>query len=150
MDSGTPGNFVYWKRTWQKWLILIAGLLQLMGLWLGLNEYQDAARVKDLLFSPAAWDGYAAQQSVQCAISGLSAAIFLGIFLIGMFARSLKSARRLEGVLLLVSASAWGIAGLVLPVTSRQTTTILWALFFLLLLAACVGRLYSCLKSRKG
>lgn len=128
-------NYTYWKRPWQKWIVLIAGVLQIISLSLNIQEYKDVAGTR--IFSSSVWDSYAVQQSFQCAINGFSAALFLGVFLIGIIARSKKVARIAEGVLLLVLALVWGGVGFVLRITSQNGIKIIWGL--LLLLTFCGG-----------
>ena len=71
---------------------------------------------------------------MQCASSGLQAATFLGIFLIGCFAKSKRTARISEGILLLALGVAWSVAGLLMPLTSSRGNTVLWAAITLLAL----------------
>ena len=119
IDTEKSENFIYWRRPWQKWLVLIAGILQLINLSLNVQEYKDIAKVG--IFSSYEWESYAVQQSFVCALNGLTAAIFLGIFLIGIFARSQK-------------------VGSVLQITSQSTAKIIWGL---LLVATFGGSIYT-------
>ena len=138
MDTEKSENFIYWRRPWQKWLVLIAGILQVINLSLNVQEYKDIVKVG--IFSSSVWKSYVVQQSFLCALNGLTAAIFLGIFLIGIFARSQKVARMAEGVLLLVLALTWGIVGSVLQIISQSTAKIIWGL---LLVATFGGSIYT-------
>jgi len=92
------------------------------------------------VLSDLEWERYAAQKGLQCAFNALGAAAFLGIFLIGTWARSKRSARLAEGLFLLVLAFAWGIAGIVLPLAAPDGNRIVWAFVLLLALG---GGIYS-------
>lgn len=145
MSTEKPSSYTYWKRPWQKWLVLIAGLLQVATLWLLVQEYRDVAAAG--ILSSTAWESYAVQQSFTCAINGMTATVFLGIFLIGTFARSRKMARMAEGTFLLVLALVWGVVGFVLRLTTQGGIRISWAL---LLVAALVGSVFTFWKSHNG
>lgn len=75
-------GFTYWKRPWYQWLILAAAILQLLCLWINLQEYHDLSAAG--ILTGSAWADYAAQKRSQCALNGLLAACFSGHFLIGM------------------------------------------------------------------
>ena len=125
-------QFPYWKRSGLRWLVLGAGVLQLVSLAMQLSDWQAIAGAG--IFSAAEWQRYCAREALHCGCTGLMAAMFLGSFAIGQRARSRRAARRAEGVMLLVLAAVWaaGAIGLhtVLTVTLGQT------LFELVLLAA--------------
>ena len=145
MHSQKSEGFVYWKRPWQKWLMLIGGILQILSLWLNIREYQEMAEAG--VFSASMWESYAIQQSFLCLINGFAAALFLGIFLIGIFVRSQRAARLAEGLLLLASASVWGIAGLALHLTAQNGIKLGWCLIWLM---TFIGSVYTILKSRNS
>lgn len=84
-------EFIYWKRPWHKWAIIIGAFSQLLCLWMNVREYSRIARAGVL--SAEQWASYALTAQWQCAVNGVAAACFLGIFLIGTFARSKKEAR---------------------------------------------------------
>lgn len=145
MYMGKSENFTYWKHPRQKWLVLIAGILQVISLSLNIQEYKDIAKTGILSFS--VWESYAVSQSFRCAINGWTAANFLGIFLIGIFAQSPKGARMAEGLFLLILALAWGIVGFVLRLTSQDGIKIIWGLLLLLTFG---GSVYTFWKSRNS
>ena len=103
-------NFTYWKRPWHKWIVLAAALVQLLCLWTNIQEYRFVSGTE--IFSSSGWARYAVQQGLQCALNGMMAAAFLGIFLIGIWTRSQRAARLAEGLLLLFLALAWGCRAL--------------------------------------
>ena len=127
-------KFSYWKRPWHRWLILAVGILQLINLWINCQEYHKYLQIHERIFSVAEWEQIFAQELMQCASSGLQAATFLGIFLIGCFAKSKRTARISEGILLLALGVAWSVAGLLMPLTSSRGNTVLWAAITLLAL----------------
>ena len=136
-------DFTYWKRPWQRWLVLVTGIFQVISLSLNIQEYKDIVQAG--IFSSTACDSYSVEQSFQCAINGLTAAIFLGIFLIGIFVRSQKGARKAEGIFLLVVALIWGIVGFVLQLTSQSGIRNIWGLLLIVLFG---GSIYTFWNSR--
>ena len=137
-------EFIYWKRPWHKWVVLVATLLQLPGLWMNIQEYNNISRIE--ILSAAEWASYASQKYWQCAISGVLIICLLGTFLIGTFAQSWKGAKLSEGFLLLFLAFAWGIAGFVLHPLSSIGKGLFWTL---ILLIAFGGAVYNLLQYRK-
>lgn len=137
-------GFTYWKRPWYQWLILAAAILQLLCLWMNLQEYRDLSAAG--ILSDHAWTGYASQRRLQCALNGVMAACFSGHFLIGILARSQRAARLAEGIFLLLLALAWGAAGLALQLFSPNGKG---ALCVLILVSALAGAVYSLLRCRK-
>lgn len=137
-------GYTYWKRSWHKWLILAAAILQLLCLWMNVREYREYAAAG--ILSASAWAVYAAQKIWQCALNGVMAACFSGVFLIGMFAQSQRAARLAEGVLLLLLAAACGGAGMALHLFSRSGKGLLWVL---ILLIALGGAAYDLWQYRK-
>lgn len=137
-------EFTYWKRSWYKWLVLVGALSQLLCLWMNIQEYNKISRAG--ILSASEWASYMAQKNFQCAINGLLAVCFLGIFLIGFFARSQKEMRLIEGLFLVFLALAWGIIGFVLHLISLNGTGLFWAL--ILLIAFC-GAIHNLLQYRR-
>ena len=109
-------GFIYWRRPRHKWFVLAAGALQLLCLWMNVQEYGEISAAGVL--SASQWADFAAQKNFQCAVNGLLAACFFGVFAVGMLAGSRRAARRLEGALLLLLAAAWGAAGAMLGLFS--------------------------------
>lgn len=136
-------SFSYWKRPYHKWVILAAAILQFLCLWINIRKFRDVTQAG--IFSAAEWENYTAQKGLQCAINGLTAAAFLGSFLIGVLARSRKAARLAEGMLLLCLALFWGAGGLVFHLAVAGSGRVIW---ILLLLSALGGSVYSFSRSR--
>lgn len=143
MENST--GHTYWKRPWHKWLILATAILQLLCLWMNLREYRSISAAG--ILSDPAWTDYAAQKRLQCALNGMMAACFSGHFLIGVLARSPKTARLAEGLLLLLLALAWAAACLVLQLFSRNGKG---ALAALILVSALAGAVCCLLQYRKN
>lgn len=122
--------FSYWKYSYQKWMILIVGILQVICLILNIQEYQKVEEAA--IFSGSKWSEYAAQQILQCLIHGILAVEFLGIFGIGILVRSRKSAHLWEGILTLLIAVVWGVTGLWFSLTSSMLSAVIWIVFLVL------------------
>lgn len=124
--------FQYWQWPGLRWLVLVAGGLQLVSLAMQISDWQAIAGAG--IFSGSEWQRYCAREALHCGCSGLLAAGFLGCFVIGQRAKSRRAARRAEGVLLLALAVVWaaGVIGLrmAVPVPPGQE------IFQLALLAA--------------
>ena len=71
-DTGKSENFTYWKRPWHPWLILAAGILQLLCLWMNVREYGNVSGAGVL--SDLEWERYAAQKGLQCVCNAPGAA----------------------------------------------------------------------------
>lgn len=123
--------FQYWQWPGLRWLFLAAGLLQLVNLAMKINDWRTLAGAG--IFSAAEWQSYCARQGMSCANSGLLAAVFLSLFFIGQWAKSARSARRAEGVLLLGLAVVWAAAGAALDFAATE------GLFWLILAALVAG-----------
>lgn len=129
-DGEKRSDFIYWKRPWQKWVILVAALLQLLCLWMNIQEYNDILNAG--ILSPSEWANYASQKIWQCAINVLMTACLMGVFLVGVFARSKKAAQLMEGLLLLLFALAWGVAGFALHPFSSIGRGLFWSIILLI------------------
>lgn len=134
MGGKSEANYTYWKRPWHKWIILAAALIQLLCLWMRIQEYGLISRTG--ISGTPEWADYTAQVNWQCALNGLMAVCLLGYFLIGVFARTKKEAGFAGGLLLLLLALAWGAAGFGLHLLSSASRMFLWSL---LLLTAIAG-----------
>lgn len=142
-----PKEFSYWKHPYQKWLLFLAGVIQLLCLFLNVREFPEYRHLLEIGFLNASqWESYFVGQCMQCALNILLLVLFFGCLLIGRFARSAPSARRAEGILLLCKAALWGVAGLLLRFPAFGTTCFIWGLILIALL--CCGA-FSLWKSHK-
>lgn len=131
-------HFSYWKRPRLRWLWAGVALMQLGLLWHNVQEYlwvRDAG-----IFSAEAWQEYAADVWLRCALNGLCAALFGGVLLVGALARSRRAARWGERALLLGIALAWGVTGLLSPPGNEPVWGVLFVLLLLGVGALCVRR----------
>ena len=130
-------GFTYWKRSWHKWLILAVAIIQLLCLWMNVQEYNKIFRAG--ILNDTEWADYAASKIWQCALNGVMAGCFLGTFLIGIFAKCQRTARLLEGMLLLLLFFVCGTVGFTLHIFSLSGKGLVWTL---ILLIAFGGAIY--------
>ncbi len=137
-------DFVYWKRPRHKWFVFAAGLLQLLYLWIIIQDYNQ---VRDAgILNVYELQSYTLQILNQISLTGVLTVSFFGTFLIGCFARSQTQARRLEVLLLLFFALASGGLTFVFFLHSSNRKGIFWLCMLFLSVA---GVVYSFWKSRK-
>ena len=55
-QSSQTDGFSFWKRPVHKWFVLLAGLLNLLSLWLSIREYRRIAAAG--ILSPSQWSEY--------------------------------------------------------------------------------------------
>lgn len=145
MDNTLSSDpYRFWKRPWQKWVVLAAGIAQLLTLRMTVREYRTIRRLG--ILSSSAWLDYRADAHMQCALQALSAILFLGGFLIGVLAKSKQGAMLSERIFLICLTLFWGILGVLLQLPTLHSTRLLWSLILLLL---AVSSIYSLLKSRR-
>jgi len=137
-------GFSYWKRPWHKWLILAAAVLQLLCLWMNIQEYHSISAAG--ILSASQWADYAASKIWQCAMNGVMLTCFFGTFLIGVFVQSQRAARLAEGVLLLLLSFAWGAAGFALHLFSPDLRGLFGVLILLIAFGGAVYDLWRCRK----
>lgn len=138
-DRQKQEEFSYWKRPWGKWFTLAGGIFELLALWLNVREYNRIAAAG--IFSPAAWADYADSKIHLCASNGILAILFLGSFLVGNLARSQRSARRAEGLLLLILALGMGIV-----LCLSDDGAVFWVCMMLICLGGVVYSFWKCRK----
>lgn len=143
-NNNDQAEYSYWKWSWQKWVVLVAGLGQIVPLWININEYNDISRAN--ILSASAWEQYASRTTMQCALYVALIIIFLGTFLIGALSRSRRSAKLAEGFLLLFFALVWGAAGFLPHLLSSGGNRVLWLVLLLLSLG---GAVYSLVRYRR-
>ena len=143
-----PKEFSYWKKPWLKWLVFSGAVLQMPGLYARLQEYRAVSRpeIRTKLFSQSGWENYAAEQYFQISMSILLIGLFLGSFVIGIFARSKKTADISTGILLIIFALFWCTIGFSIPVSSNVLMMTMW---ILVLMVLSVGGMYTLWTSRR-
>lgn len=138
-----PDGFEYWKKPWQKWLLVLAAAFQLWSAWTRLRGYKTASLD---IYSADALADVAAETYRICAVNIWAAATFLGVFFIGIFVRSRKQADIAEGVFCLLTALLWSAICLKLDMFRVGGTGLLCAAMAFALL---VGGVFLVRKSRK-
>lgn len=136
-------SFSYWKRPYQKWIVLAAAVFQLVALAMNLKDLGEIAGSGAL--SDSERELYLIEKSLQCAIFAMTTLLFFGGFLIGCFVKSHRAARTAEGGMLVCLTLAWGVAGGVLHLATAEESQMLWG--FILVLAIG-GSIYSFWKAR--
>ena len=107
-------KYNYWKKPWHKWAVLGGAILQMIGLYLRIQEYRDISRpeIRAQLFSESGWESYVTQQYFQFSISIIMICLFLGCFVIGIYSRSKRTSDISTGVLLIIFTLFWCVVGL--------------------------------------
>ena len=134
-------NFTYWKKPWQKWFIFNAAVLNLFALLHNIQEYRNIAMLG--ILSPSEFASYSASKYMQCASNGFIAASFFAIFVIGFIAKSKKSARLAEGIVLLVLAAAWVIAGITFDILTTNGQRFYFGFVLILALGGAAHSFYT-------
>ena len=141
-QSSQTNGFSFWKRPVHKWFVLLAGLLNLLSLWLSIREYRRIAAAG--ILSPSQWSEYTAQKHWQFALSGMLVLYFFGEFLLGYFVRCQRSAQLANGVLLLLLASLWGAAGFGMHLAVPGWREGLWLSLLILALICALSNFRNC------
>lgn len=135
-------SFSYWKHPFGKWVVLVGAVLQTINLYLLLKNLDKIYQAQVL--SSAEWEAYLAEQAFLCSCTALNVFLFFGIFFVGFFARSKRTALLGELAVLGVCAFIWSAAGVYLwPILSPGAHKI-WlglVLLFLLVGIVCVVQL---------
>lgn len=146
-NAKTSEHFTYWKRPSHKWIFLFGAILQFISLWLNISDYRDIANVKELVFSASEWENYTAQVTYRFFLNGVSAAVFSGVFLIGVLSRSYRVARFAEGIFLLLLTFVCGIVGFAFHFSSSSGKCTIW---ILIMIIGFAGGIYSLWQSRNS
>ena len=96
--------------------------------------------------SEDAWKIYVSKLLFNCSLNGFMALLFFACLLNGSLARSERSARRNDGIMLLIWALLWGAAGLCFPQLRYSGQGVFWWLLFIVALG---GGIFSLFRSRK-
>lgn len=133
-------EFVYWKKTWHRWMVLGAVVLQVIALYLKIHDFQQISRpeIRNQIFSQVGWETYAANQYFQYALIIMTICIFLYSFIIGFFVHSKKTLNVSMSILWIIVTLLWGIVGFAIPVFGNKTNMIIWLFILLISFAATV------------
>lgn len=124
--------------------MLTAAILQIVSLWLNVQDYLQIAAAGVL--SPDTWRHYSQQQTVRCINNILVITIFFGILIISFFAKSYKAARLSEGVLLALLAAGWFFANLILDITGQTSYFLYWAFILIVTIIGAAVSFYKGVK----
>lgn len=144
LNTEETEKFMYWKYPWQKVLVFIAGILNVIGLWLNIQDYKEyqyfdqAGMVERIFGSYSEWESVIAQQGFICTSNGIITALFLGILIIGAFARTERTARISEAVLFMIFALVWVVLAFTAWVSLPYLFKIIWWILFILFLGGSV------------
>ena len=134
----------YWKKPGLKWVLLVVGILQGHLLYEKIKDYQIVMEAG--IFSDEKLLQYMAQEKFSCLLSSVVILGILGAFLIGAIAKSPRSAKLAEALLLIGMAAVMGIGIAVWG----QSFTQAWLLVCLLLSILTMGTgLFALIKCRK-
>lgn len=143
----SSGKFEYWKKPRDKYFVLIGTIFLFIAL---LIEIKDFLTISDLairtkIFSEAGWQEYKNSQYFGFAIQEFVISVFLGAFVIGHIAKSKKTARLYESILLAILSVVWIVCFIInLPFGEIEMT------FSIILFAATVcGSIYTFYVSKK-
>ncbi len=141
-------TFSYWKKPYQKWLLLLGSILLLTTLYFRIQDFITISNpeIRNELFSQSGWENYLMQQYFSFAMNSIIISIFLGCFIIGCVVKSEKVARRSEGILLISLGGIWCIIGLLIGISTDVIALLIW---IILLISILIGGIYSFWKSRR-
>ncbi len=141
-------TFSYWKKPYQKWLVLFGTFLVLISLYFRIQDFINISNLetRNDLFSQSGWEKYLMQQYFGFAIYGIIMGILVGCFIIGCVAKSNKSARKSEVFLLISLGVLWCIFGVSIGIWIDTIALIFWAILAIAILAYGV---YSFFKARR-
>lgn len=130
----------YFKRPWLKWVFLAVGLLQIWVLKDNIQSYLVCSQAE--IFSPAEWEKYAVGKQFACVSNVMLVTLFIGSFLIGIFAKSKKAEIISNCTLLILMTLEICLSFLIF----RPTMTgmgILWAVLAVLCLGLTAFNIYN-------
>ena len=130
-EKNQADNYVGWKKSWHKWVVLTAGIVQLISFFVDVNEYREIANSG--IFSDTAWEMYAMLKREQFSIKLLSAVCLLIVFVIGIFAKDKITLKRAEIFALLSILIIWVVIGICFQLVSYDHSQILFGTFGLLI-----------------
>ena len=138
-------TYNYWKKPWHKWAVLGGAILQMIGLYLRIQECRDISRpeIRTQLFSESGWENYVTEQYVQFSISIILVCLFLGCFVIGIFSRSKRTSDVSTGILFIIFTLFWCIAGFAIPVFSKSSMMITWLLLLIVFLGGSICTIWA-------
>ena len=143
----TDETFSYWKKPYEKWLLLLQGILVFITLYFDMKNFIDISdpEYRNRIFTQIEWQNYVMKRYFSFTISILLISIFIGLFIIGCVVKREKTARRSEGILFIVLGILWCFIRVPIKILDDFTLNI-WVI---LLICIVVGAFYSIYKSIK-
>ena len=132
----------YWKKPGLKWALLVVGILQGHLLYEKIKDYQIVMEAG--IFSDEKLLQYMAQQKFSCLLSSVIILGVLGAFLIGATAKSPRSAKLAEALLLIAMATVMGIGIAVWGQSFTQAWLVVWLLLSILTMGTGLFTLLKC------
>ena len=136
MDN--ENKFSYWKKPWMKWLTLVVGLMQFPMVFEKMREMRIVGTTQ--IFTAEKLSEYMVRMKFGCITTFVVGIGFIGIFLIGTFAKSERQARIAEALLLIAIAVILSIGATVFG------TDIVWTVILCLVWAVSIYTLVKALK----
>ena len=129
MKNDNPSEqFTFWKRPWEKWIVLLAAAVHFICLWINISDYQEFYGVMEQIFSTNEFEKWKTEKLYQCSIYGIATVIFLGEFLIGTLSHRNRTAEMAGGLFLLIVGISWLIIGFILGFGSLDNGKVFWFL----------------------
>lgn len=111
MNMEQSNNQNFGKAPWTKWLVLIVIIMTAINLRSNLLEYGQLRNAG--IFSPEELEQYTKGQIFTIVMKTGALTLFLGWFLITLFAKTDKNARHATNIFFIVTGIAWLIVGIV-------------------------------------
>lgn len=127
------------EKNWHKWVVLAAGIIQLTGFFIDINEYREIANAG--IFSDTAWEMYSMLSREKLSIKLLSAVCLLIVFILFSFIKDKSTLKRAELIALIVVLIVWIVIGICFQLMSYAHSRIIFSAFCLLIGAAIIYKL---------
>ena len=137
-------NHIVWKKSWHKWIVLAAGIIQVIGFFIDVSEYREVANAG--IFSDTAWEMYSMLSREKLSIKLLSAVCLLIVFIMASFIKDKATLKRAELAALIVVLIIWVVIGICFQLISSDHSQMIFSAFCLLIGGAII---YMLLKKKK-
>lgn len=128
-NDNSSEQFTYWKRPWEKWIVLLLAVINFIYLWINISSYQEFYSVMEQIYSANEFEKWKIEKLIQCSLHGIGTAVFLGEFLIGALSHRKRTAEMAGGLFLLITGISWLMIGFMLGFASLDNWKIFWILF---------------------
>ena len=133
-------NYIGWKNSWHKWIVLAAGIIQVIGFFTDVNEYRELSNTG--IFSDTAWETYSMLSREKLSIKLLSAVCLLIVFIMVSFIKDKTTLNRAEVAALIVILIVWIVIGICFQLISYDHSQIIFGAFCLLIGGAIIYKLF--------